>query len=90
MTKVRNISGTVLRESTASYKVHPNLDAYTHWVLENLVGIKGRTISDVTYFILRDWIQNHREELDHLGLAPIRQGPDLAIQIVPRDDEGTE
>jgi hypothetical protein len=87
MAEPKNISGTVLRESTDTFKVHPNLDAYTHWVLDNLVGIKGRTISDVAYFILRDWIQDHRDELQHLGLSPKRQGPDLILRSAPGDED---
>ena len=86
MAEPKNISGTVRRDSTETFKVHPNLDAYTHWVLDNLVGIKGRTISDVAYFILRDWIQDHREELHHLGLDPKRRGPDLLINSVQGGD----
>lgn len=87
MSDPTKISGTVRRESTETFKVHPNLDAYTHWVLDNLVGIKGRTISDVAYFILRDWIQDHRDELEHLGLGPKRHGPDLVVESVLARDE---
>jgi hypothetical protein len=45
------------------------VDEFTYWVLERLVGVKGRNPSDVAYFVLRDWIQAHREELEHLGIS---------------------
>ena len=62
-------------EAAQSWKVQPVVDAYTHWVLGRLVGIKGRSVPDVTYYILRDWIQSHQEELEHLGIAvQVRQG----------------
>lgn len=52
-----------------SFKVQAQVDSYTHWVLDHLVGLRGRSVSDVAYFILRDWIQTHREELDSLGIS---------------------
>jgi hypothetical protein len=51
------------------------VDAYTHWVLGRLVGIKGRNVPDVAYYILRDWIQSHQDELENLGIGvKVRQG----------------
>lgn len=58
-----------------SFKVQAQVDTYTHWVLDHLVGLRGRSVSDVAYFIIRDWIQTHREELDSLGIgATIAEG----------------
>ncbi len=52
-----------------SFKVQAQVDTYTHWVLDHLVGLRGRSVSDVAYFIIRDWIQDHREELESLGIS---------------------
>lgn len=52
-----------------SFKVQAQVDQYTHWVLDHLVGLRGRSVSDVAYFIMRDWIQTHRDELDSLGIS---------------------
>lgn len=72
---IRYILPADVEEAAQSWKVQPVVDAYTHWVLGRLVGIKGRSVPDVAYFILRDWIQSHQEELEHLGIAvQVRQG----------------
>jgi hypothetical protein len=80
---IRYIPPADVEEAVQSWKVQPVVDAYTHWVLGRLVGIKGRSVPDVAYFILRDWIQSHQEELEHLGIAvQVRQGR----LIVQRND----
>ena len=72
---IRYIPPAEVGEAGHSYKVQPVVDAYTHWVLGRLVGIKGRNVPDVAYYILRDWIQSHQAELEHLGIAvQVRQG----------------
>ena len=58
----------------------PKVDAYTLWVLEKLVGVRGRDVSDVAYFILRDWIQSHQAELEHLGITIRREDGSLVLQ----------
>ncbi|KPJ85566.1 MAG: hypothetical protein AMS18_16190 [Gemmatimonas sp. SG8_17] len=80
---IRFIPPADVEEASQSWKVQPVVDAYTHWVLGRLVGIKGRSVPDVAYFILRDWIQSHQEELAHLGIdVHVRQGR----LIVQRND----
>ena len=80
---IRYIPPADVEEAAQSWKVQPVVDAYTHWVLGRLVGIKGRSVPDVAYFILRDWIQSHQGELEHLGIAvQVRQGR----LIVQRND----
>lgn len=80
---IRYIPPADVEEAAQSWKVQPVVDAYTHWVLGRLVGIKGRSVPDVAYFILRDWIQSHQEELEYLGIGvKVRQGR----LIVQRND----
>jgi len=72
---IRYIHPPEAGEAEQSRKVQPVVDAYTHWVLGRLVGIKGRNVPDVAYYIRRDWIQSHQEELDNLGIGvKVRQG----------------
>jgi len=72
---IRYIPAPEVAGAEQSRKVQPVVDAYTHWVLGRLVGIKGRNVPDVAYYILRDWIQSHQEELDRLGISvQVRQG----------------
>lgn len=52
-----------------THKIQFNVDAYTKWVLDHLVGVKGRNPGDVAYYILRDWIRSNREELASLGIT---------------------
>lgn len=51
-----------------SYKIQGNVEKYTHYVVNQLVGIKGRGSSDVVAFIVKDWIGDHREELKEYGI----------------------
>ncbi len=53
---------------TGSYKIQGNVEAYTSFVVNELVGIKGRNPSDVVAFIVKDWIGDHREELKEYGI----------------------
>lgn len=72
---IRYIPAPDVGDAEQSRKVQPVVDAYTHWVLGRLVGIKGRNVPDVAYYILRDWIQSHQDELEHLGIGvQVRQG----------------
>jgi len=72
---IRYIHPPEAGEAEQSHKVQPVVDAYTHWVLGRLVGIKGRNVPDVAYYVLRDWIQSHQQELEHLGIGvQVRQG----------------
>lgn len=52
----------------ASLKLQAQVDATTRHVLDNLVGVRGRSLSDVIYFVIRQWISEHREELAQMGI----------------------
>lgn len=43
-------------------------DGYTEYVVGRLVGIKGRSKSDVVNFIIRNWIEGNKNELDTIGI----------------------
>ena len=61
--------------ANSSHKVQITVETYTHHVLEQLVGIKGRDRSDVAVFILRSWIADHQEELREYGIkATVKDG----------------
>ena len=44
-------------------------EAYTNFVIEMLVDIKGKSKSDVVNFILKDWMGDHLEELEKDGIT---------------------
>lgn len=44
-------------------------EAYTEFVINSLVNIKGKSISDVANFIIKEWISDHREELKEYGIT---------------------
>lgn len=54
--------------SKSSYKIQANVEAYASFVVRSLVDIKGRSESDVVAFIVKDWIGDHREELNEYGI----------------------
>lgn len=54
--------------SKSSYKIQANVEAYASFVVQSLVDIKGRSESDVVAFIVKDWIGDHREELNEYGI----------------------
>lgn len=51
-----------------SHKAQASVEAYTWYVIQQLVGIKGRNDSDVVAFILKDWIGDHKDELKEYGI----------------------
>ena len=51
------------------YKAQASVEAYTHYVLKGLVGIKGTSISDVVSHILRTWIDQNRDLLKEYDLS---------------------
>ena len=57
------------KKASKSFKVQANVEEYTHFVVENLIGIKGTNSSDVVSFILKEWISEHRDELKDYGLS---------------------
>lgn len=68
-TRVVTVTPDQDRNANLKEKVSVTVDAYTFWVLSKLVGVKGLTPAGVAYFILKDWIQDHIEELEHLGIT---------------------
>ena len=51
-----------------SHKLSTNLESYSYFVVEKLVGIKGTGVSDVLSFIVKQWISDHRQELSELNI----------------------
>ncbi len=49
-------------------KLQATAEPYTCYVVNQLVGIKGRGPSDVVAFIVKDWIGDHRDELADYGI----------------------
>ena len=50
-------------------KVQAYVETYTHYVLDNLVEIKGRSVGHVAAFIIKDWIGDHKDELSEYGIS---------------------
>jgi len=44
-----------------SKRITVNIDEVTEKIIENLIGVKGRSKSSVIYQIIRDWIDNNSE-----------------------------
>ena len=57
------------RKTQKAYKVQANVEEFTNFVVQNLIGIKGTNASDVVSFIIREWISEHREELKDYGIS---------------------
>jgi len=58
-----------MKKPAKTHKIQANVEDYSHFVVENLIGIKGTNSSDVLSFILKEWISEHREELKEYGLV---------------------
>jgi hypothetical protein len=59
------------------------VDAYTSWVISNLVGYKGTSRTDVATTLLREWITANRGELERLGLWPPEIRAGRAVIVPP-------
>ena len=68
-------------------RVQPHLEAYSAHVVHLLIGTKGLDENEVVRSIVREWIQEHRAELDEKGIQPpaIR---DNGIIIAPEEKAG--
>ena len=55
--------------SNDSHKVQTYVEEYTHFVLNNLVGIKGKSVGEVASFIVKSWIGEHKDEIIGAGLT---------------------
>lgn len=64
-------------------KLQTWVEAYTHWVVMSLVGIKGRRESDVVATLLREWIKDNRDDLEKLGLWPPQLRSGKAVIVRP-------
>ena len=53
-----------MRETISVYT-----EVFTKFVIKNLIGIKGKSESDVANFILKDWISDHFDELQEYGIT---------------------
>jgi len=51
-------------------RVQPYLDPYTYRVISRLVGVRGLDQQEVVRQLLREWIHEHRAELDEMGIQP--------------------
>ena len=50
-------------------KVQVYTEKYTKYVIQELIGIKGKSESDVVNYILKDWIGDHIEELKDYDIS---------------------
>src|SRR5687768_11944748 len=51
-------------------RIQPVLDAYTYRVVQRLVGPMGLNKEEVVRTMLRDWIREHKAQLDDMGIQP--------------------
>lgn len=73
--------------SAKTPKLQAQLDATTRHVLMQLVGVRGRSFSDVGYFVIRQWISEHREELADLGIKIYIPGGQMQITDETRNQQ---
>ena len=50
-------------------KLQVYTEKYTKYVIQQLVGIKGKSESDVANYILKDWIGDHLDELNSYEIS---------------------
>jgi hypothetical protein len=67
--KYHDISGYFIQMTKpVAHKASTNLESYSFYVVDKLIGIKGTGVSDVLSFIVKQWISDHREELVQYGI----------------------
>ncbi|MFX1477569.1 MAG: hypothetical protein ACFFCI_05525 [Promethearchaeota archaeon] len=74
-------------------RITVNIDEVTDKIIENLIGVKGRSKSSVIYQIVRDWIDNNSETiLNNWGInfAAIRRQVISKYKEIPAKKELTE
>ena len=59
--------------------VQARVDTTTQHVLEKLVGVRGRSVGDVAYFVIRQWISEHADELAAMGIKIQVSGGTLEV-----------
>lgn len=52
-----------------SYKVQSNVESYSNFVLEGLIGIKGTSKSDSVSYIIKSWIDANAQLLSEWQLS---------------------
>jgi len=57
------------KEKKTIFKVQSNVEGYTHYVLNNLIDIKGRSISDVISYIIKSWIDQNSNTLKESDIS---------------------
>ncbi len=58
------------RDGRKSVKAQGQVNVYTDWVIDRLVGPYGTSRSDVVSRMLTDWVRQNREYLDEIGISP--------------------
>ena len=76
-------AASILAPDPKGHRVNAWVDAYTDWVIRNLVGYKGRNRTDVASTLLREWITANRDELETLGLWPPEIRAGRAVIVPP-------
>lgn len=68
------------RDADFSDKLQCDGDAYTVHVIERLIGVFGKNKSAVVSYIIRNWIQEHRDELRSMGIDLQVDGGELIVR----------
>ena len=50
-------------------KIQANIEDYTNFVIEGLIGIKGTSKSDVVSYIIKEWISINSNLLTEMDLS---------------------
>jgi len=58
-----------MQREKPSFKVQSSIEGYSLFVIKGLIGIHGKSISDVVSFIITDWIDNRPEKLEKCELS---------------------
>jgi hypothetical protein len=53
-----------MKSTKPTYKIQANVENYTNYVVEKLIGIEGTSKSDVVSFIMKDWIKHNQDFLE--------------------------
>lgn len=76
-------AAAILAPDKKGYRVNAWVDAYTDWVIRNLVGYKGTNPTDVASTLLREWVTANKVELERLGLWPPEIRAGRAVIVPP-------
>lgn len=58
-----------LKKDKSICKIQSNIGEYPYFVLKNLIGVHGKSVSDVVNFIINGWIENNWQRLDSMGIG---------------------